>query len=439
MSVSSAPGPAAALRGILAEERVLEGEAASGWSGPEGAPSAVAFPSSTEEAARVLTRANEEGWTVGSAGSGTWLERGRAASPPDVLLSASQMVRVVEYDPADLTVTAEAGMTLPAVASLVAPKQQWLPLDPPGRSHSLGAVASMGVCGPLGAAWGGPRDLVLGLRGVTGDGRPFNAGGRVVKNVAGFDLVRLLIGSRGALAFITEVTMRLFPLPEVDRTLVMRGGSLDELVDRALRVCALPFTPAAVELLEGEEPAGGNGYVSLAVRVLGGRESVEAEEEALRASLAGSYELTRLDPAEAEVLWRGLRHLEEGAELVLRLSLPPARIGDLIGLAHTLFGGEDGREESGGGRMAMHVGAGVLRLTVPKLGRDSGWDERWAARLEVLGDALVSAGGTLSVTQAPAPLRTRLKAPERSSVDGELMSGLKAVFDPAGILSGGAT
>ena len=226
MSVTSAVGLASALRGILPRERVLEGEAAQRWSGLEGTPSTVALPASTDEAARVLTRASEEAWTVEAVGSGTWLCSGSAAAPPDLILSASGMVRVVEYDPADLTVTAEAGMTLPALASLMTPQHQWLPLDPPGRSHSLGAVASTGVWGPLGAAWGGPRDLVLGLRAVTGDGRVFSAGGRVVKNVAGFDLVRLLIGSRGALAFITEVTMRLSSLPEVDHTLGYARGQL---------------------------------------------------------------------------------------------------------------------------------------------------------------------------------------------------------------------
>ena len=226
MSLASAVGVASALREILPREQVLDGEAAQRWSGLEGPPGTVAFPASTDEAARVLTRASEEGWTVDPAGSGTWLGPGSAANLPDVVLSASGMVRVVEYDPADLTITAEAGMTLSALTSLITPRRQWLPLDPPGRSHSLGAVAATGVWDPLGAAWGGPRDLVLGLRAVTGDGRAFNAGGRVVKNVAGFDLVRLLVGSGGALAFITEVTMRLSSLPEADHTLVMRGGQL---------------------------------------------------------------------------------------------------------------------------------------------------------------------------------------------------------------------
>ena len=437
MSLASAVGVASALREILPGEQVLDGDAAQRWSGSEGAPGAVAFPASTDEAARVLTRASEEGWTVDPAGSGTWLGPGSAANPPDVVLSTSGMVSVVEYDPADLTVTAEAGMTLSALASLITPQRQWLPLDPPGRSHSLGAVAATGVWDPLGAAWGGPRDLVLGLRAVTGDGRAFNAGGRVVKNVAGFDLVRLLVGSGGALAFITEVTMRLSSLPEVDHTLVMRGDSLEELAGGAVRACALSVTPAAVELLERDVPTGGGREVVLAVRVLGGRERVEAEEAVLRASLAGSGDLARLAPAEADALWREVRYLEEGAELVLRLSITPARIGEAIGLAQALFSGGGGKAETKRARLAVHAGAGVLRIAVPTLRVDPEWDERWADRLEALLGSLSGLDGTVTVTRAPASLRARLKSRESSAVDRELMSGLKAVFDPAGILSGG--
>lgn len=434
MSVVSAAGLTSALHEILPRERVLNGEAAQRWGGSKRTPGVVVFPASTDEAARVLTRACEEGWTVEPAGSGTWLWSESAASPPDLVLSTSGMVRVVEYDPADLTVTAEAGITLSALASLITPQHQWLPLDPPGRSHSLGAVATTGVSGPLGASWGGPRDLVLGLRAVTGDGRPFSAGGRVVKNVAGFDLVRLLIGSRGTLAFVTEVTMRLSSLPEVDHTMLVRGDSLDELADAAARVCALSVTPAAVELLVREMPVGGRRMEAvLAVRVLGGRERVEAETAELRVSLADFGGLTRLAPEEADALWREVRHFEDGAELVLRLSINPARIGELIGFAQVLCSVGDGQCDSTRARLAVHAGTGVMRLAAPKLRVDAGWDER----MDDLLGSLAERDGTLTVTRAPAPLRARLKGRDISVVNGELMSGLKAVFDPSGILSGG--
>ena len=172
----------------------------------------------------------------------------------------------------------------------------------------------------------------------------------------------------------------------------------------------------------------------MAVRVLGGRERSEAEEEVLRASLAGSGEVTRLAPAEADALWHEVSRLEEGAELVIRLSITPARIRELIGLAQALGSVEGGRGERA--RIAVHAGTGVLRLAVPKLRVGSDWDE-WADRLEDSLSSLSEREGTLTVTRAPAPLRARLKGRESSVVDEELMSGLKAVFDPAGILSGG--
>ena len=164
---------------------------------------------------------------------------------------------------------------------------------------------------------------------------------------------------------------------------------------------------------------------------------MEAEEAVLRDSLAGSGDLARLAPAEADALWREVRYLEEGADLVLRLSITPARIGEVIGLAQALCSGGGGQDERARARLAVHAGAGVLRLAVPKLRADPGWDERWAERLEDLLGSLSRREGTLTVTRAPAPLRARLKGRESSAVDGELTSGLKAVFDPAGILSGG--
>lgn len=432
MSVAVAAEPASALREMLPRERVVDGEDARRWSVWGPPPRAVVFPASTDEAGIVLARASKEGWTVEPAGSGTWLWPGIAVTPPDLVVSASRMVRIVEYEPADLTVTVEAGVTLSALASLITPQRQWLPLDPPGRSRSLGAVAATGAWGPLGAAWGGPRELALGLRAVTGDGRAFRAGGRVVKNVAGFDLVRLLVGSRGALAFITEVTMRLFPRPEVDRTLVVRGGDLDEMVDAAVRACTQPVTPAAVELLERREPREGRAEAVLAMRMLGGREQVEAEAEAMRAALAGSGELTALPPEEADELWREVRHLEEGADLALRLSIAPARIGELVGLAR-----EVGREDVGSApvRMAIHGGAGTLRLVVPNLASDAGWDERWAERLDDLRRILAERDGTLTVSRAPAALLARWDSWGAATVSGDLTSGLKAVFDPVGVLS----
>ncbi|MSR35467.1 MAG: FAD-binding oxidoreductase [Gemmatimonadetes bacterium] len=432
-------GPAEGLRGVLPRERILSGTDALPWSVWPTPPAAVVFPESTDEAATLLARASEEGWTVEPAGSGTWLWSGSTAAAPDIVLSASRMKRVVEYEPADLTITVQAGMTLTELEAVVAPHRQWLPLDPPGRRRSLGAVASTGVWGPLGASWGGPRDLTLGLRAVTGDGRAFGAGGRVVKNVAGFDLVRLLIGSRGALAFITEVTTRLLPRPEADRTLVLAGASLEELAHAAVAAYSQTATPAAVELVERRIPLENRWEAVLAVRLIGLEERVRAEEALIGRAVAGAAagQLRELSADEAIALWREVRHLEDDADLALRMSISPARLPELVELARALGRMRGGRDELARSpvRMAMHGGAGALRVAIPNLRVDSGWAERWADRLEDVRRSIEWRGGTLSVTRAPAALLPLLDAWRSPSARGELMAGIKAAFDPAGILS----
>ncbi len=434
----SAP-PAEAMRGLVARDRVLTGEDTRPWSVWSTPPAAVVFPETTEEAAAVLARASAEGWTVEAAGSGTWLWSGTEATPPDVVLSASRMKAVIEYEPADLTITVGAGMTLTELERVVRPCRQWLPLDPPGHHRSLGAVAATGVWGPLGASWGGPRDLILGLRAVTGDGRAFQAGGRVVKNVAGFDLVKLLIGSRGGLAFITEVTTRLFPQPEADRTLVVEGESLEDLVHAAVAAYGQTVTPAAVELLERREPIEGKRHTVLAIRLIGLEERVRAEEEVIRRAVAGAgvAEPVELAPEAAVDLWREVRHLDDGADLALRMTIAPTRIPELVEIARTvgrMRGGRDELERSSM-RLAMHGGAGALRVAVPNLRVDSGWAARWADRLGDLRRALDWRGGSLSVTRAPADVIALIEEWRTPSDRSQLMDGIKNVFDPAGILS----
>jgi glycolate oxidase FAD binding subunit len=259
----------------------------------------------------------------------------------------------------------------------------------------------------------------------------------VVKNVAGFDLVKLLIGSRGALAFITEVTTRLLPRPEADRTLVLRASTLEDLVHAAVTAYSQTVTPAAVELLERRIPVESRSEAVLALRLIGLDERVRAEEETLRRALAGAGELAELADEEATQLWRDIRHLEDDADLALRLAINPARLPELAELARALGRMRGGRDELARSpvRMAMHGGAGAMRVAVPNLRVDSGWAERWAERLDDVRRAIAWRGGTLSVTRAPAPLLALLDVWRAPSVRGELMAGIKRVFDPAGVLS----
>ena len=245
-------------------------------------------------------------------GSGTWLDAGRPVEAPDTLSVADDR-GIVEYVPGDLTMTARAGSTMAELDAAARAHGQWLPLAPWGSERStLGATISTATAGPYAAAFGLPRDVVLGLEFVTGIGDVVRSGGRVVKNVAGFDLTRLLTGSWGTLGVITEATVRLRALPEVTRTvlLVIEDGDVVPFNALCSQVRALPFAPFACELVSAELAArsGIGSRTTLVVELGGNRTSVAAQLDLLRG--LGACEdappgvIARIRGANARRSWR---------------------------------------------------------------------------------------------------------------------------------------
>jgi glycolate oxidase FAD binding subunit len=213
-------------------------------------------------------------------------------------------------------------MSVPRLAEVTAAAGQWLPIDAPDlASGHLGGVVARGIEGALSNSHGALRDLVLGLTLVSGDGRILRLGGRVVKNVAGFDLLRLVVGSRGALGIVTSVTLRLHPLPEADVTWILHAPTPSALSAPAIRLAALPLAPASVELGWGEDGA------LLAVRALGSERAVEAFRRLAGALLSAA---DRFEGAEARAARSRLRRplSESGARV--RLAGPAGRIDDLV-------------------------------------------------------------------------------------------------------------
>ncbi|NIQ57883.1 MAG: FAD-binding protein, partial [Gammaproteobacteria bacterium] len=196
---------AAALGQWVPPGNVVSGGETERWRVGGCRPQAVAFPTDADQVAAIVSAAAEEGWRVVPAGLGGWLDGapGPGAETPTVVLSTRRMNRILDYEPADLTLTAEAGVTLGAIQAATARHNQWLPLDPgPDDRGTIGATLATASAGSLAHAYGAPRDLALGLQVVTGAGRTLSPGGRVVKNVAGFDLVRLMVGGWGVLGVV---------------------------------------------------------------------------------------------------------------------------------------------------------------------------------------------------------------------------------------------
>ena len=178
------------------------------------APDCAVAPFSAEQVAAVLHYASTHQLALIPRGNGTKLSMGNPPRRYDVALSLGELNRVIHYEPADLTISVEPGMTFGAFQELVGRSGLWLPLDPRGGAgSSIGGIIAANAAGPLRQGFGGPRDMVLGLKIATTDGKIAKTGGRVVKNVAGYDLGKLLTGSCGTLGVIVEASLKLFPKP----------------------------------------------------------------------------------------------------------------------------------------------------------------------------------------------------------------------------------
>jgi FAD/FMN-containing dehydrogenase len=253
-------------------------------------------------------------------GAGTWLDAGRPVNTERVA-DVSAMSGLVEYTPGDLTLTAWAGTTLGDIATATQGHGQWLALDPYGTdAGTIGATIATASAGPLAHAFGRPRDLVLGLEVVTGTGAVVQGGGRVVKNVAGFDLTRAMTGSWGTLGVITKVTVRLHAMPAVDETFVIPVGRTWRDIAPVLdRLAAAPIAPIALQVVNGELARSlelGVDDSAILIRIAGNARSTRSQ----RAALGPAVEF----PSD---VWRGLRSADGGGVSVFRCSDLPTRVG----------------------------------------------------------------------------------------------------------------
>lgn len=414
---------------VLGPERVRVGrEETLPWTVGGRMPGVVAFPRSTEEVAALLERAGRSGLGVAPAGAGTWLRGGDPPGEVDLLVSVGEMDRILHYEPMDLTLTAGAGCRLEALERATGTHGQWFPVDPPGApGGTLGATVATGSDGTLRSRYGGIRDMVLGLTVVTGRGETLRLGGNVVKNVAGFDLCRLMVGSWGTLGILTEVTVRLYPRPEVRRRLSLRSD-IDDLLGVALKAGDEIQGAARLVLEDGVREAGERSAV-LTVELHGSSPAVEAQVATLKACSDAPWETSARPPAS-----KGGK-----ADLVVRLRLPRTELGRLVGLARGLgrVSTERRADRAAPVRPALTLDAlrGTLRVSVPNLRTDGPWSDRWADRIEDLRRTLELRGGGLALEEAPPEVARRV--PSRgapSDVVGELADRIRTAFDPDGVL-----
>src|SRR3954467_13188851 len=334
---------------------------------------ALATPMNVSDLSATLKRAAIEGLSLGVMGAGTKLDHGAAPTSCNLMISTSNMRRVVEHASGDLVVTAQAGVPLSALQEQVAVAGQWLALDPPEPGATVGGVVAAAASGPRRLLYGTPRDLLIGLTVVLADGTVARSGGKVVKNVAGYDLGKLFTGSFGTLGVITECTFRLHAVPPARRVVTVNTDDPGPLVRDILRS---PLEPSALE------------WDGTALHVV--FETVEpAAETQARATvdLAGAGEISdRLPSGFAARPWKP-------GDVAVKVT---HRISSLSAVLDAV------RRQLPGCRIAAHAGSGVVHAGWAPSGADV------AAVLETLRADVAAHDGTLVVVDAPGEIKAQV-------------------------------
>lgn len=378
-------------------------------------PEAVLEPATADEVRQALLVAAGRGLAVVPVGGATHTGP-QAPDRPFALLSTRRLSEVEDYEPADLTVTVGAGCLLEALDNTLRAQGQWLPVDPPlAPRRTVGGVVATGTAGTLGMAYGLPRDHVLGLTVVSGDGQILRLGGRVMKNVAGFDLVKLMVGSRGTLGVIVSASLRLFPVPVTDRAVVLTAATPGELLATARRVATAQVVPAAAVLLS----PGTDGGASLVVRVQGAAAAVDADARTLLGD-----ELARatvMDGGEARDVLGAMRDHASPAPLVLRAFALPALLPEVLAAMNECAPDAD---------VAADVMAGRVRAGVTNP------DDVHPSDVHRLRSRVERLGGSVVVERAPP--RWVDSAPAYGATSGDALgAALRRRFDPEGVLCPG--
>ncbi|HYS21462.1 MAG TPA: FAD-binding oxidoreductase [Gemmatimonadales bacterium] len=393
---------------IVDKVRALLGEGALLEAARAGEVPRVA-PGSPDAVALLLRTAHEEGWHVRVEGAGTWLP---PDAPADLALTTRRLDRIPAIQPQDLMATAEAGIGCDQLRQQLADHGAWLAIDPPGLAgRTLGSVVATATAGPLRSGFGAIRDHLLGVTFVTGDGRMIQSGGRVMKNVAGYDLTRLQAGAFGAFGVIVLVHLRLRALPRADVTLVLEGAR-EDLARVADDIRAAGLAPAALELVS-PALARRERWV-LAARVAGSDALVASEETELRAAAGGR--LAPLRAEEAHAFWMRAAESLATRPVTFRVGGLPDSTDELLDLLQHQVGDE---------WVSAAPGTGAIRWA----------GETTADRLRRLRRALAVLEVPLTLERAPWELRSAVGhfGAYREGV-GPLVSGLRKTFDPHGVL-----
>lgn len=404
-------------------------------------PIAVVRPGAEEQVSEILKLAAIESLAVIPRGSGTKMQLGNNPERADIILSTQKLDRIVEHASSDLTVTSESGVTLGNLNCELAKESQFVPIDCPGMELStIGGVISTNASGSLRLRYGTARETLIGLKIVKSDGTVFKGGSKVVKNVAGYDLPKLYVGSLGTLGVITEATFRLYPVPEYSETCVASFVSAEKCSEAVSSLLRSDLALSALDRVDhnlmklAAENSGldmKEGNSCLAVRIMNVEKAVKsqiAEVSSVCGSNGGSCSV--VNENEETALWDTFREFTRQSETE---SAAVCKAGVLIEDVGRVF-----REVEHISKIhpvktyvSAKAGNGIVNLLF------EGESGPLGQAVKYLRDFCVSAGGYTVVEKAPASLRKSIDLWGDMGSGRGLMKRIKAGFDPGNILNPG--
>jgi glycolate oxidase FAD binding subunit len=404
------------LEGVVGAGNVHDAAAPDAIDGVQ--PRWIAAPGSVQEASELLRLAHEAGLQVAPRGGGSKMTLGNRPAGVDLVVSMARLNRVLEHSAGDLVARVEAGARLEDMQTAFSEAGQWLPLDPPERGATIGGIVAANASGPHRLRYGTARDLLIGLTYVLPDGTVAKTGGKVVKNVAGYDLCKLFTGSLGTLALLVEAIVRLYPLPVARRTVLLWPlddlGVLGEAVQSILHSA---LVPAALEFRWRDHKG------ALAVLFEGVESGVAHQAEQALPLLAPHGRARILDSE-----WQGWqREIETPPDgVTLKVSAVPTQLYPLLGEALKLAG-----RQQVDARLAGHAGSGIAYLDL------QGGTESLRAVIAGVRREATSRAGSVVVHRAPLSIKEGLDVWGDGSEALPLMRRVKGRFDPHTMLNPG--
>ena len=429
-----------ALKGIIGEPNVIQDPDQLRAYAVDGlAPKAVVIPGSVEEVSRLLAYAHLGKLAVVPRGNGTKMAAGGIPGKIDLVLSMLRINRITEHDIPNLSLSVEAGITLAEVQKRLAGtgKGSFLPLDPPySEQATIGGIIATNSSGPRRYLYNSARDLLLGLKAVNPNGDLVAFGGKTVKNVSGYDMTKLMIGSWGTLGVITEITTKLLPLPEASATLLASFGDLAKAGSVTRKILHSVLLPSAMELMDGKAAGqiGEKARYLVAFSLEGVGEAVDRQvaEIGELAKREGAVDTKVLKGEDDRTFWIRVRDfaLASTASVILRSNVVISKLTEILGNYEKMA-------QAAGVDCALigHAGNGILTSYI--LNYDAA---KMGPVVDLIGkftDEAAKHEGNLIVESSPRDLKERVSVWGRPRSDEVVMRRLKGTVDPGGVLNPG--